>query len=302
MSTELFAVAAAVAVAVSCCSMAAWLQLWQRSMFCGKGKGRGKCFVMWHASSHPWPYACEAASHSTVQHLGARSSGSSAVQALQQIPIFLPTLHPVQHPADAVTVKLSQGQDMDVASFYQGLSWSTYTVGAVLSAYTTGVLLELSGPRAVFLSAAGCLALDSCCALLISERKETPKQVLVSRSQSSQSSRSQSQQLGVGDMNGPGAQFEVAAPGSAQRGSSRKPGVGRMREGSSGGRGGWWAALGQGPVMGLLRQVWHTVQQPHIRGPAVFIFVWQSTPAPTTAMFYFQVGQWLQACIWFHLL
>jgi 3-polyprenyl-4-hydroxybenzoate decarboxylase len=27
----------------------------------------------------------------------------------------------------------------DVAAFYQSLSWVTYTVGAILSAYTTGV-------------------------------------------------------------------------------------------------------------------------------------------------------------------
>lgn len=57
----------------------------------------------------------------------------------------------------------------DVASFYQALSWITYTSGAVLSAYSTGVLLDSYGPRPVFVLAAGGLLLDAACAALITE-------------------------------------------------------------------------------------------------------------------------------------
>lgn len=40
----------------------------------------------------------------------------------------------------------------------------------------------------------------------------------------------------------------------------------------------------------LLWQVWVTIQQPHIRGPALFIFMWQSAPQPSAALFYFQTN------------
>ena len=33
----------------------------------------------------------------------------------------------------------------EVAAFYQSYSWATYMVGGVLSAYTTGVLLDARG-------------------------------------------------------------------------------------------------------------------------------------------------------------
>ena len=59
----------------------------------------------------------------------------------------------------------------DVASFYQGLSWATYTAGALLSAYTTGRLLDAAGPRPVFGLAAAGLLLDGACAALLQEQR-----------------------------------------------------------------------------------------------------------------------------------
>eukprot|EP00195_Chlamydomonas_chlamydogama_P005993 CAMPEP_0202907730 /NCGR_PEP_ID=MMETSP1392-20130828/43653_1 /ASSEMBLY_ACC=CAM_ASM_000868 /TAXON_ID=225041 /ORGANISM="Chlamydomonas chlamydogama, Strain SAG 11-48b" /LENGTH=296 /DNA_ID=CAMNT_0049596761 /DNA_START=201 /DNA_END=1087 /DNA_ORIENTATION=+ len=74
--------------------------------------------------------------------------------------------------ADAVVVKLSQGQDQDVAAFYQALSWGTYTLGALMSGWVGGMLLGSTGPTGPFLVAAGGLFLDACCALLIHEHPE----------------------------------------------------------------------------------------------------------------------------------
>jgi hypothetical protein len=50
----------------------------------------------------------------------------------------------------------------------------TYTVGACISAYTSGRLLDAAGPRPVFALAAGGLALDGACALLLRERRAAP--------------------------------------------------------------------------------------------------------------------------------
>ncbi|KXZ56414.1 hypothetical protein GPECTOR_1g369 [Gonium pectorale] len=75
--------------------------------------------------------------------------------------------------ADAVLVGLSQGKPQEVASFYQVLSWATYSTGAVLSAYTTGRLLDAAGPRPVFALAAGGLLLDAACAGLLTEERRT---------------------------------------------------------------------------------------------------------------------------------
>lgn len=60
----------------------------------------------------------------------------------------------------------------DVAGLYQGLSWVTYTSGAVLSAYTTGQLLERSGPKPVFVLAGAGLFVDSLCAFMLSEKPQ----------------------------------------------------------------------------------------------------------------------------------
>ncbi|KAG2499195.1 hypothetical protein HYH03_002776 [Edaphochlamys debaryana] len=90
---------------------------------------------------------------------GALLVGSAAATAWTQV------------IADAVLVGMSQGRSQDVASFYQALSWGTYTTGAVLSAYTTGRLLDAGGPQPVFALAAGGLLLDGACAALLSEER-----------------------------------------------------------------------------------------------------------------------------------
>lgn len=41
-------------------------------------------------------------------------------------------------------------------------------------------------------------------------------------------------------------------------------------------------------MQGILRLVWDTVRGPRIFGPALFVFLWQACPSPTTAMFFFQ--------------
>ncbi|KAJ9526106.1 hypothetical protein QJQ45_009546 [Haematococcus lacustris] len=78
--------------------------------------------------------------------------------------------------ADAVMVQLSQGQNMEVAALYQGLSWVTYTCGALLSSCASGALLEHMGPRPVLIAASGFLLLDAGCAALISEAARKPTQ------------------------------------------------------------------------------------------------------------------------------
>lgn len=43
-------------------------------------------------------------------------------------------------------------------------------------------------------------------------------------------------------------------------------------------------------LRGKLCQVWSALQEPHIRSCALFIFMWQSTPNPSTALFYWQTS------------
>ncbi|KAJ9526195.1 hypothetical protein QJQ45_009659 [Haematococcus lacustris] len=67
-------------------------------------------------------------------------------------------------------------QSEEVAALYQGLSWVTYTCGALLSSCASGVLLEHMGPRPVLIAASAFLLLDAGCAALISEAGRKPTQ------------------------------------------------------------------------------------------------------------------------------
>ncbi|MEW5300258.1 MAG: hypothetical protein WDW36_003200 [Sanguina aurantia] len=315
--------------------------------------------------------------------------------------------------ADAVVVKLSQGQDQATASLYQVSSWVTYTSGAALSAYTTGAMLSASGPRNVFLLAACGLLLDGLCALLITEApvrrhrrqrnsvssppchekqaQRAQQQHLQRQSQATVSRRSpstladhvsgsrerddqaqqqqQQQQLQLQrQSHGSATTGTIASAGRlpaagnggervqpqqqpqhlqrhSQSSSSsstsafadrlpaardsdsrlqqplhrqdrddvfeieisdaRVPLLGcerllaahsrgspRRRSSSSNhssGAGPCSTTPQTAPAMqGILRLVWDTVRGPRIFGPALFVFLWQACPSPTTAMFFFQ--------------
>lgn len=59
-----------------------------------------------------------------------------------------------------------------MASFYQGLSWTSYTAGAVLSALIGGSLIDQNGPVVAFQLGAAGLFCDALCALMISEERQ----------------------------------------------------------------------------------------------------------------------------------
>ncbi|KAG2455131.1 hypothetical protein HYH02_000950 [Chlamydomonas schloesseri] len=267
--------------------------------------------------------------------------------------------------ADAVLVGMSQGKSQDVASFYQGLSWATYTGGAVLSAYTTGRLLDAAGPRPVFALAAVGLLLDGACALLLREQRvvaaaaaAAPVAAPPRRARRGEAAREGRRSGGWweawmarwgwarkveegrhGKRRGGGGRPEVlvlatvgvrqpqageeedeAEPlllprleaeveaeersprllsgstckGVFAHGGSRSEPVAAIEAAEAPAAAAAAAAApagggaAAGGVLPLLRTVWVTLRDPHIAVPALFIFLWQSCPSPTSALFYFQ--------------
>ncbi|PNH12703.1 HEAT repeat-containing protein 2, partial [Tetrabaena socialis] len=221
--------------------------------------------------------------------------------------------------ADSVLVGLSQGTEqpyavppaapafpvgalakgrVDVASAYQTLSWLSYTAGALLSACTTGALLEAGGPRPVFLLAAAGLLVDAACAGLITEaprRRRRPGEGM-------QGPREGGAGKGGADKSGRGAVAQGVAAGEGGA-PEREPLLAAGEESVDGGRTDPLAAeplllpAGEarspslkGDATALLCLMWTTVREPRILLPALFVVCWRSCPSPTSAMFYFQAA------------
>jgi hypothetical protein len=147
----------------------------------------------------------------------------------------------------------------------------------VVYCVTAGLLLDTKGPHPVFLLSAACLLLDSLCAFLITEEKEhrTTSNTRVGplgRSNTTFSLQQQQQQgpASRGRVQGFGGALG-SVTGALQRVWSAIRGLdvcGRCCPGCDG-----VGAVQH--VRWLVANVWATLQQPHIRGCAIFIFLWQ---------------------------
>jgi hypothetical protein len=153
----------------------------------------------------------------------------------------------------------------------------------VVHAVTAGLLLDTRGPHPVFLLSAACLLLDSLCAFLITEDREhrstTTSRANPSRRGNTTFNLQQHQQVNQQLQQGPGSRGRAtrlggalgAVAGALQRVWFTIRGLdvcGRCCPGCDG-----VGAVQH--VRWLVTNVWATLQQPHIRGCAIFIFLWQ---------------------------
>jgi len=145
--------------------------------------------------------------------------------------------------ADGIVVERTRdaSDDPKLAGGLQSLCWGSAAIGGLLSAYFSGSLLEIMGPRDVFSIAAFMPLVVGGIALLIDEKR-------ISINLSSDKADDQIR---------------------------RKDGEGEDEEVD---------------VKRQLDSLWQAVKQPAVWKPALFLFLWQSTPTGEGAMLYFMTN------------
>jgi folate/biopterin transporter len=144
---------------------------------------------------------------------------------------------------DSLVVERARGEAASAAGGLQSLCWGSAAVGGIASAYFSGSLVELWGPRAVFGLTAAFPLLTAAVAPLV---RDAPA-VAVG--------------FGAGAAGAAGAAGTGAAAPNSVSVSAQ---AGRL-----------WAAA-------RTRAIWL---------PAAFLFIWQASPSPDAALFYFTTSQ-----------
>ena len=146
--------------------------------------------------------------------------------------------------ADGIVVqKTRESDDPKVAGGLQSLCWGSAALGGLLSAYFSGSLLEIMGPREVFQITAVLPLLVATIALFVDEKPV-------------------------------GEQKKLAASAN-----------GYVTTGTF--------ADEESAIDGIKDQItalWSAIKQPAIWRPALFLFLWQSTPTGEGAMLYFMTN------------
>lgn len=152
----------------------------------------------------------------------------------------------VQKTRDAAT----NGDDPAIAGGLQSVCWGSASIGALISAYFSGSLLETMSPRDVFGIASVLPLAVAAMSLLIEEepltRQVKSDAVLVSGSKE----LAENTELPInGDTN--------------------------------------YADDAKSPIQEQISSLWAALSQPNIYKPILFIFLWQATPTSEGAMLYF---------------
>ena len=141
--------------------------------------------------------------------------------------------------ADGIVVQRTrESDDPKVAGGLQSLCWGSAAFGALISAYFSGSLLEIMGPREVFQITAVLPLLVATIALFVDEKSV----------------------------------WELKAEADASPDFDEQD---------------------ESPLEGIKEQVsdlWSAIKQPAIWKPALFLFLWQSTPTGEGAMLYFMTN------------
>ena len=140
--------------------------------------------------------------------------------------------------ADGIVVqKTRESDDPKVAGGLQSLCWGSAALGGLLSAYFSGSLLEVMGPREVFQITAVLPLLVATIALFVDEKPVWEQKKLNAAT----------------DING----SESTQPEGIKEQATA---------------------------------LWSAIKQPAIWRPALFLFLWQSTPTGDSAMLYFMTN------------
>ncbi|GJP78326.1 hypothetical protein CLOP_g8647, partial [Closterium sp. NIES-67] len=186
---------------------------------------------------------------------------------------------------DSMVVQRARGESQATSGGLQSLCWGSSAVGAVLSAYFSGSLIENYGTRFVFGVTALLPLITTAVGFYIPEDRVTAnKSTVTNDSDSTGGKGAAAAAEGAGGrvVRGGGA----AAEGVLIRGEAGEVTAGGAGALAVGGPSGSWAW-----AWGQLVFLWETVRQPAILLPTTFIFLWQATPHSETAMFYFTTNE-----------
>ena len=157
---------------------------------------------------------------------------------------------------DSLVVARARGESQELSGSLQSLCWGSVALGGILSSYFSGSLIEEHGTRYVFGVTALFPLLIAGAALLV---KEAPVR---SSADAMETSRTETE----------GAEGVVGDVGEEREGGD---GVVRVR----------------GELIALGKKLWSVGKQRRIWAPTAFVFLWQATPNPGQAMFYFTTNE-----------
>ncbi|CAI5510679.1 unnamed protein product [Closterium sp. Naga37s-1] len=204
--------------------------------------------------------------------------------------LYTPPHHPRPQVVDSMVVQRARGESQATSGGLQSLCWGSSAVGAVLSAYFSGSLIENYGTRFVFGVTALLPLITTAVGFYIPEERVTTNTRVTTDKDSTTTGTA---------AGGTGAELGRIGEGQGDRGGDI--GGDRDREGvweggALGGAGGVVAA-GSGAretwawAWGQVVFLWETIRQPAILLPTAFIFLWQATPHSETAMFFFTTNE-----------
>ncbi|KAL3936601.1 MAG: hypothetical protein SGBAC_008117 [Bacillariaceae sp.] len=164
--------------------------------------------------------------------------------------------------ADGIVVEKSRdSNDPKLAGGLQSICWGSAAIGGLLSAYFSGSLLEVMKPQDVFRITAVLPFVVASIAFLIDE-----KPIVVDSSSSSGSSSSTTTTMTIDEETGAVIVSESSSSASTSTSASASTSL---------------------SIQSQIDSLWQAIKQPSIYKPALFIFLWQSTPTSDGAFLFF---------------
>jgi len=170
--------------------------------------------------------------------------------------------------ADGIVVQRTRdATDPKVAGGLQSLCWGSASIGALISAYFSGSLLETMGPKDVFAITAVLPAIVACIAFFIDE-EAIDNTADVNTETSTKDTRVIDVQSDIN--NDEDTSLSLHSPVLASETKTQKHEV-----------------LG---VQLQIEALWKAIKTPSVWKPALFLFLWQSTPTSDGAFLYFMTN------------
>ncbi|CAI5509936.1 unnamed protein product [Closterium sp. Naga37s-1] len=190
---------------------------------------------------------------------------------------------------DSMVVQRARGESQATSGGLQSLCWGSSAVGAVLSAYFSGSLIENYGTRFVFGVTALLPLITTAVGFYVPEERVTTSTRVTTNKDSTTTGTA---------ARGIGGELEILGEGREKGGD--RVGEGGWEGGAVGGvEGGGVGVVAAGGgaretwawAWGQVVFLWETIRQPAILLPTTFIFLWQATPHSETAMFFFTTNE-----------
>eukprot|EP00899_Mesostigma_viride_P010345 jgi/Mesvir1/19311/Mv10378-RA.1 len=209
--------------------------------------------------------------------------------------------------ADSIVVERARHEPPSEQGVLQSLSWGAYAFGGIATAYFSGSLVASYGPRFVFGATAVLPLIISGVGLLVDEKPVSNNKVLPAPAPAAPESSAplpdKTRPVTGASLSKAGSTHDdldrnsvLATSGRSHTSDSSSDvhavipavvddaGDSVMTDGST-------SSDPLGALRHQLLQLWIVIQQRNVWLPALFVFVWQSTPHAESAMFYFTTNQ-----------